>query len=113
MQLGASRGYGAIWDDGRNMYLRAQVDDINKIRSGVENIVRLFCVDTGNFMHRPLDQIYALPVGYDALPDLVVELIVASMKPPLGESTYLLSHWRKAHKLTENFVFVGRVSCLI
>ena len=90
------------------MYLRARVEDIHK---GVD-VVRLFCVDTGNYVDRPPDQIYALPEGYDALPNLVVELIVANMKPPLGETTYLTSHQRKALKLTENFVFVGRVGYL-
>ena len=92
-------------------FIRVKIEEISqKDFNGSPKTVRLFGLDSGEFYTRNInDHLYVLPKEFEALPGFAIELIVANMKPTLGERRHRREYTNRAKTLTDRKVLRGKV----
>ncbi len=89
---------------------RARILQIHtRTESNYPKQLRVFCIDTGNFLQPVADNLFALPSNLQTLPQLAVELILGDLQPMDGANGYATNVIGTARELTLDQILNGRV----
>lgn len=95
-------------------YARAKIEKVmTRTAMNFPKTIKIFCIDHGEFLQPLADDLFALPEGFDELPQLAVNIVLANLLPPDNASDYRLNHIKTARTLTLDKILHGKVSLLV
>ncbi|OXA61734.1 putative ATP-dependent RNA helicase TDRD12 isoform X2 [Folsomia candida] len=71
--------------------------------------LRVFCIDSGNFLQPVADKLFKLPETLSAHPQLAIELILGNLQPIDGANGYESRVNEKAQELTLGKILLGKI----
>ncbi|CAL8123863.1 unnamed protein product [Orchesella dallaii] len=104
---------GSVWailDPETNILTRCKITKIlSKDVFNNPKTVHVYCIDSGIGLNPSVDDLYQLSKEQRGWAPLVVELVLANLKPPNSEMEYRQIHTKNARKLTEDKIYNAKI----